>query len=223
MKGFVFTLRKPARSRSPHSLRLPDFRGIFRRYGVAMLCVLLLLTGLIFGAFCAGSADSGFLQSLDFLFTTNLSERLSKGALGVFCACFASDFLFLTAVYLFGTAPWGIPFGAFIVLFKGFGTGLTAASLFLNNGVGGMGFYLLVLLPGTFLFCVALVVFASHAFHFSKDQFLLIIGRESPSQTALKRLCTYSSRFLSALIMTFCAALLDTVLWTLFAGAFHFT
>lgn len=223
MKGIVFTLRKPARSRSPHSLRLPDFRGIFRRYGVVLLFVTLLLLGLAAGAVFAGVAEGDFLKSLDFLFTTNLSERLSKGALGVFCACFASDFLFLTTVYLLGMAPWGLPFGIFTVLFKGFGTGLTAASLFLNNGVGGMGFYLLVLLPGTFLFCVALAVFASHAFTFSRNQFFQIIGREQRTQPPLTRLRVYSSRYLSALIMTFCAALLDTVLWTLFAGAFHFT
>ena len=223
MKGFVFTFRKPVRSRSPHSLRLPDFRGIIRRYGTVMLFVLLLLCGMICGAVCAGAADKSLLQSLDFLFTTNLSERLAKGALGVFCACFASDFLFLTVVYLLGMAPWGLPFCVFTVLFKGFGTGLTAASLFLNNGIGGMGFYVLVLLPGTFLFCVALSMFAAHAFHFSKNQFLLAIGREAVSQPELKRLRLYNSRYLSALIMTFCAALLDTVLWTLFAGAFHFT
>lgn len=220
MKGIVFSFKKPQTARLRPSLRLPAIGVLLKRHGSVLLFVLLLLTGLAFGAVYAHRADSTLLQSLDFLFTTNLETRLSKGAFGIFCACFASDFIFLTAVYLFGLAPWGLPFQLFAVLFKGFGTGLTAAYLLVMNGMSGLGFYLLVLLPGTFLFCVALTGFAAAALSFSGHQFLLIIGRELPADSLRASTLRYSSRYLSSLLMTFCAAVLDTVLWTLFAGTF---
>ncbi len=220
VKGIVFSFKKPRPLANRPRISLPNLAQTAKKNGVTLLFAVLLLAGLALGAAYARSAGDGMLQSLDFLFTTNLDSRLSKGALGVFCACFASDFIFITAVYLLGTAPWGLPFQLFTVLFKGFGTGLTAAYLIIKNGLNGLGFYLLVLLPGTFLFCVALTGFSAAAFRFSIRQFRLMISTETPECGMRESVLRYSSRFVSALIMTFLAALLDTVLWTLFAKAF---
>lgn len=220
MKGIVFSFKKPSAPRRPLAFSVPEWSGILRRHALTLLFAALLLSGLAFGAVYAQHADVDFMQSLDLLFTTNLDARLQKGALGVFCACFASDFIFLTAVYLFGLAPWGLPFELFTVLFKGFGTGMTAAYLIIRNGMSGLGFYLLVLLPGTFLFCVALASFSAAAFRFSKQQFLSVLAKEPPAAALRNTALRYSSRYLSALLMTFGAALLDCVLWTLFAGTF---
>ena len=208
MKGIIFSFKKPSAVHSHRGVRIPNLRSFFKRWGITLLFVGLLLVGLALGAVYAHGADSELLQ-------------LQKGALGIFCACFASDFIFITAVYLFGMAPWGLPFELFTVLLKGFGTGLTAAYLLLMNGLSGLGFYLLVLLPGTFLFCVALTAFSAFAFDFSKQQFLFLLEKNPPAVCARARTLRYSSRFLSALLMTFGASILDTVLWTLFAGTFQ--
>ena len=162
MKGIVLSLGLPRRRR-----RLPDFKSIIRRHGITLLLAALLLTGLVLGAVYSKSADKNTLRTLDFLFTTNLESRLSQGAFGTFCACFASDFLFLLSVYLLGIAAWGIPFIAVLLCFKGFGTGVTAGWLCVSHGLSGAGFYLLVLLPGTFIFCAALIGFSVRAFAFS--------------------------------------------------------
>ena len=220
MKGIVFSFKKPHPSANRPRFRLPEITRTVRKNGVTLLFVTVLLTGLALGAAYAQGADDGMLQSLDFLFTTNLDARLGKGAFGIFSACFASDFIFITAVYLFGLAPWGLPFQLFTAVFKGFGTGLTAAYLILKNGMNGLGFYLLVLLPGTFLFCVALATYSAVALDFSVRQFKLLLSKEAAEAAMRESFLRYSSRFVSALIMIFCAALLDTVLWTLFAKAF---
>ena len=214
MKGIIFSFKRSSAARAHKKIQLPDVRSVFRRWGITLLFVSLLLVGLALGAVYAQGADSELL-------TTNLEARLQKGAPGIFCACFASDFIFVTAVYLFGMAPWGLPFELFTVLLKGFGTGLTAAYLLLMNGLSGLGFYLLVLLPGTFLFCVALTAFSAFAFDFSRQQFLFLFEKNPPAVCARERILRYSSRFLSALLMTFGASILDTVLWTLFAGTFQ--
>lgn len=218
MKGIVLSFGLPRRRR----VHLPDIKKVFKRYGVMILFGTLLLTGLALGIICARFADSQTLRSLDFLFTTNLDTRLSQSALGTFCACFASDFIFLICIYLLGLTSWGIPFLFLIVCFKGFGTGLTAGCLCLLHSLSGAGFYLLVLLPGTFLFCAALIIFAVRAFACSKRVFRWFFNKTAPAFTLRHELFQYSSRFLSALILTFLASLLDTLLWTLFAGTFQF-
>lgn len=217
MKGIVLSLGLPRRRR-----RVPDFRMIIKRHGITLMFAALLLTGLVLGAVYSRSADKNTLRSLDFLFTTNLESRLNQNTFGTFCACFASDFIFLLAVYLLGIAAWGIPFIAALLCFKGFGTGVTAGWLCVSHGLSGAGFYLLVLLPGTFIFCAVLIGFAVKAFAFSKHAFFYSLSKQTPVTSLREDLLRFSSRFFSALGVTSIAALADTLLWTLFAGTFQF-
>lgn len=218
MKGIVLSFGLPRKPR----FSLHGLKGFFKRFGILVAFGAVLLAGMALGTFCAGIADDKTLYSLDFLFTTNLNARLDQGAVGTFCACFASDFIFLLCVYLFGLAAWGIPFLFLTICFKGFGTGLTAGYLCLSHSFSGAGFYLLVLLPGTFLFCAALIHFAARAFFCSKRVFGWFFNKTVPSYTLRQELFKYSSRFLPALVFAFLASLLDTLLWTLFAGTFQF-
>ena len=107
-------------------------------------------------------------------------------------------------------------------LFKGFGTGLTAAYLIITYSLKGAGFYLLVVLPGTFLFCLALVKLSAYAFEISKQMFFSLIGHSHQTNSLKNEVIDFCSRSVSALIMTFCSTLLDTALWCLFSGAFNF-
>lgn len=215
MKGFVFSLALPRTRRQK-----PDLKRFLHRYGLYALFAGLLLLGLALGAVYARNADKGTLRALDLLFTTNLDARLSQSPVGTFCACFASDFLFLLGVFLLGAAAWGIPFLAALVCFKGFGTGVTAGWLCVCHALRGAGFYLLVLLPGTFVFCTALIGFAGAAHRFSARQLWRFVGRAQPPLAPKEELARFGSRFVSALGVTFLASLLDTLLWTLFAGTF---
>ena len=223
MKSLVFSFKKTELGRKGiRRITLSDLHYFFRRYGLRVMFTSALLVGLVAGSICAQNSGESLLNSLDFLFTTNLDVRLAQNSAGTFCACFASDFIFLFSVFLLGLTPWGVFVMPFVVLFKGFGTGLTAGYLFAIQQLGGVGFYLLVLLPGTFLFCVALVMFSSNAFMFSKEMFVYTFGKYPPKQSMRSGATTLCSHLMASLIMTFCASLLDTALWTLFAGAFNF-
>lgn len=222
MKGLVFSFKKSRKRRIVNRLTLSDIRFFFKRYGIIIFFVVLLFIGLALGSIYARNASADFLNSLDFLFTTNLDARLLQNFSNTFCTCFASNFIFLISLYLLGLAPWGIAFMPFLILLKGFGIGLTAGYLFIEKSLSGVGFYLLVLLPGTFLFCVSLVLFASSAFYHSKQMFVYTVSKEAPKTSLKNGVITYSSRFMSSLIMTFFASVVDTVLWTLFAGGFNF-
>ncbi len=224
MRSLVFSFKK-RRHHSGNRIKrfsAADFRCFLHRYGVRLVGVLLLIVGLAAGSIYAGNADSSMMYSLDFLFTTNLEARLSHNIISIFCACFASNFIFLLTVFLLGLAPWGILLMPAVALFKGFGTGLTAGYLFITYGFKGAGFYLLVLLPGTFIFCLALVTLLSYSFAFSKNMFGILVSRSSKPAPVWGSLLDFCSRSVSALLMTFLASMLDAVLWTLFAGTFNF-
>lgn len=219
MKGIVLSINKKPGLKS---VRLPGLGSLIKSYGLILFFAALLLFGLVGGALYAHCAGEKFLKSLDFLFMTNLDARLKQGAFGVFCACFASDFIFLFSAYLFGMTLWGIPFIAALVLFKGFGTGLTAGYLSMSHALSGVGFYLLVLLPGTFLFCIALILFSATAFRYSQQTFCVNLLENAHAGSPKQAVMLFSSRFFTALILTFAACALDTLLWTCFAGTFKF-
>ena len=224
MKGFIFSIKEKTDliRTGRFSLTTQDIKYYIKRYGIYILFISMLIVGLACGTVYAMSADKEMLASLDFLFFTNLDARLSQNVINTFCACFASDFIFLTVVFLLGLAPWGIPFLPFVSAFKGFGTGLTAAYLIITYSLKGAGFYLLVVLPGTFLFCLALEKLAAYAFEISKQMFFSLIGHSHQTNSLKNEVIDFCSRSVSALIMTFCSTLLDTALWCLFSGAFNF-
>lgn len=221
MKSVVFSFKRGGLHKRNFRVTPADVRCYIKRNAVLILFVTSFLCGIVFGSFYAKSSDNQLLDSLDFLFTTNLDARLAQNAVNTFCACFASDFVFLAAVFLLGITPWGIPILPFVSLFKGFGTGITATYLIVSYSLKGAGFYLLVILPGTFLFCLALVGLSVFSFDISKRMFIGTIGH---SDTVLLKsaLIDFCFRSITALIMTFFSSLLDTVLWCLFSGMFNF-
>jgi hypothetical protein len=69
MKGIVFSFSRISRgAKNRKRIDLSDFRCIFKRYGVTVIFVILLLFGMILGAMYARCADSDTLNSLDFFF-----------------------------------------------------------------------------------------------------------------------------------------------------------
>ncbi len=223
MKGIVFSFKRSvSRGNRIKSLSISDIKYFFRRYGLRVLLTGILLIGLIAGTLVAQSIDKNTLVSLDFLFTTNLDSRLAQDFIGTFCACFASDFIFIIFVFLLALAPWGLLLIPMMLLLKGFGTGVTAGYLFISEQLSGVGFYLLVLLPGTFLFCLALIPLASSALKLSRLMLKIIFDKFTENYSVFSVLKAFSSEFLFVLIVTFCASLLDTLLWILFAGGFEF-
>lgn len=219
MKGIVFSFNGKKAKRSG---RLSALGKQIKSLRHTLCFAAVLLAGLVCGTIYAHIAGSEFLKSLDFLFMTNLEARLAQSVFEAFCACFASDFLFLLLVYLFGLTPWGVPFVGLTVLLKGFGTGLTAGYLSMTYSLSGVGFYLLVLLPGTFLFCFFLAKFSASAFVCSRDLFCAVVRTDHCAPSPRELAFGLGARFLTALIAAFAASILDSVLWTLFAGTFKF-
>jgi len=219
MQGVIFTYRKrKQRDKQRLTLKKGELKAFVSKWGSAMFFAAMLVLGLGFGCACAGSLSESALKNLDFLFTTNLPQRLSGGAWGVFCAGFASDFLFLFAAFLMGMSLWGAAALPFIAFFKGFGIGVSAGYLLITYGLKGVLFYASVLLPGIVVFSVALVYELSAAYCLFKHLLRVLSGKTKSGFKEQFRL--YLKSGLKYLALSFAAAVTDAVLWIGLAGVF---
>lgn len=230
MKGIVFSFNKKNKNSSFKSktktdykreyIRKIDFKYLYRRYGILGFFTIVLVSGLTTGTILSQNFSSDVMLRLDFLFTTNLPQRLQNGAFGAFCAGFASDFIFLLLTFLMGLSLWGIGILPFIVFFKGFGIGVSAAYLLTNYSIGGLIFYLTIVLPGLFLFSMVLVYQSTNSYNISKKLIKnLFLKEEYSIRTPLK---IYLKKSLVYLIGAVLASFLDMALWFTFAGLFNF-
>jgi len=221
MRGFVFAL-KPGHRRVKHGVFAGLFRfsDTFKKYGILIFYISVFAIGTLGGSLCAAKADSSFLEKMDFLFTTNIDVRLNQPVLSTFAASFASNFIFILFVFLCSFAPWGCLVIFAAPAFKGFGTGLSAGYLFVSYGLKGIGFYLLVILGGTFLFCFALIICCLQS-HTMSLRISKLIFRSQDSDTALT---DYVGRFLMRslyiLVLSAVASVADMLLWTAFSDLF---
>ncbi|MFR8531226.1 MAG: stage II sporulation protein M [Anaeromassilibacillus sp.] len=124
----------------------------------AVLLALCFLVGMVSGALITRNVDVSILDKVDFLFYSNFQERASQPVFSVFSASFASSFLFVLARFLCGLSLWGVFAVPAILFFRGLGLGLTSGYLYATHGFHGVIFHFLVILPGAFVCCLALLL-----------------------------------------------------------------
>lgn len=224
MKGIVFSLSSFDRFR-PHSSSGRksrfDLVRFFRTYGIHTVFVLIFFFGVIYGSLSIKSFSPRFFSKLDFLFVTNMTERLNFSAFSIFCSSLASGFLFIFAAFLMAFSAWGMAFLPILCAFRGFGVGISSAYLFLQYSLSGIGFYILVILPGTVLFLFSFIIALKESFGASVSLFKLYFFAKS-EVVCKKFLRTYIVRNTYVLMLLLASALMDMLLWMLFANLFKF-
>lgn len=225
MKGIVFSIkhRHYGSSKQHHTSRIHNFsiKRFFSYYGVQSFFLIIFILGIVLGSFSYKGASDNLLTSLDFLFVTNLDNRLKLSAFDIFSSSFASNFLFVFAVFLLSFTAWGIFALPFLCAFKGFGVGISSAYMFSQYSVTGIGFYILVILPGTVLFLFAFITALKEAF--SQSFYLLKMYIPSATDSLLLRHTkTYLFRNFVILIFTAFSAIVDMIMWVVFANMFNF-
>lgn len=218
MKGVILSL--PARNRKPRPTVNLTPEVFFRRHLGTVIFTLFFTAGVIWGAFTSLKSDPEFLADMDFLFTTNLDPRLDEGLLGSFTAHFASNFIFFTAVLLCGLSPWGTGAFPLLVAFKGFGTGLSAAYLMSTYGLKGLGFYIVVVLPGTFIFSLILIFMCSESARTSLRIARCVFSKAQNGVPVTGYVKSYLMKCARYLLMSALGAVCDMFFWSFVSGLF---
>lgn len=171
MKSFVLAVPGTGKKEKTRLVRKTDYRYIIKRYGVVILLALSAIPGLAFGAVCAGNADDQMIKSLDFLFITNFKARTEQSLLLTFASSLSSYFVFFFLQFIMGFSAWGFAVMPLTTFLKGFGTGLCAGYLAITYGFKGVGFYMLIMLPGAVLSLIFMLIEGKEAFYLSKSIF----------------------------------------------------
>lgn len=211
MKGVVLSLPVKSRRKTVDSKSL--FNGA-RRNLFLILNALFFTAGIIWGAVVELKADEAFLFNMDFLFTTNLDSRLGVSLLSSFMAHFASNFIFICAALFCGLSPLGVGLIPFVSAFKGFGTGLSAAYLMSTFGLKGLGFYIVVVLPGAFVFSLVLLYMGNESMRISLKIAKVFFSQKEEILPLSKFVRRYLFRCTYFLLMSAVGALIDMFLWS---------
>ena len=224
MKGFVFHF--PGRT---GSIRLPSMirpqlspRAIMKNYGVQAFLSTLFVLGLVGGATGSRGFDTALVERFDFLFVTNMKARLGMTAIEIFSSCFVSYFLFILLLFLFAFSTWGFCTAPLLTVFKGFSVGLSSAFIFSAYGASGIGFFILIILPGTVCFLFTLIRYTRDSMRLSLRFGRLCLFRTENSFPCDAEIRAYLKKSLFAFLFSGACAVLDMVLWALFADKFHF-
>lgn len=214
----VVTMRyAPHRFRKNFSGLGSDFLHALQENRSIVLLALLFLAGMTAGCLYERQAQGDMLKKLDFLFAGNVQARISKPFYGVFIASFASAFLFLFACFLAGLSMWGPFVIPAVVLFRGFGFGITSGYLYSIYCWKGFFYYFLVFMPGGFLCSVVILTAAREGIRCSVK---LLRNRKDLQSFHQFRGCLYHFGIL--LVLSFAASLLDSALSVVWSKAFVF-
>lgn len=132
-----------------------------------VLLALCFLVGMVSGALITRNVDVSILDKVDFLFYSNFQERASQPVF--LCS--------LHLLHLRSCLCWHVFFAAFRCggvcrssdsVFRGLGLGLTSGYLYATHGFHGVIFHFLVILPGAFVCCLALLLAGRESMRFSR-------------------------------------------------------
>lgn len=225
MKSFVFSIKHKERYKSPESYHtrhpIVSLKRFFTYYGIESVFAVLFLLGVILGSFSLRFCSDTVLKKLDILFLTNIENRLEFSAFDIFCSSFASNFIFLLFAFLLSFTVWGSLALPFLCAFKGFCVGVSSTLMFSQHSLAGIGFFVLIVLPGTVMFLLSYLSALKEAF--TQSLYVLRMFSNSFSGGILIR---HTKRFLFRyfvfLIFTALCAVVDMLLWVLFANMFNF-
>ena len=218
MKGVVLSL--PVRNRAKRKHSLGSYISFLRLNLPALGFVALFAAGIVGGVLVFSKCKVGLLEDLDFLFLTNIESARGESMLSSFVSHFAVNFMFAAAVILCGLSPWGVGVIPLCFAFKGFGTGLSAAYLLSTYGFKGFGFYLAVVLPGTFVFAVTLLYLCVESSSLSLKISKAVFLSDKEGECLKPYLRAYLTRCVRSLLVSALAACLDMILWQFVADLF---
>lgn len=218
MKGVVLSL--PVRNRVKRKHSFGSYISFLRLNLPALGLVALFAAGIVGGVLMFSRCEEGLLEDFDFLFLTNIESARGESMLTSFVSHFAVNFLFAASVILCGLSPWGVGAVPLCFAFKGFGTGLSAAYLLSAYGFKGFGFYLAVVLPGTFVFSLTLLYLCVESCSLSLKISKAVFLSHKEGECLRPYLRTYLTGCVRSLLISAVAACIDMLLWQFVADLF---
>lgn len=204
-------------------ITLTKTRTFFQENWKVLLLFCLLLIGIFIGA---GQVASGSSKDQIRLLSESYSAaREGKAFFSVFISSLASALPFVFFVLISGFSLIGMPFILVVPMFYGLGYGVVSGYIYAENGLQGLIYNFLLIVPHTFLFLIALLFMCRESMRLSGRLFTeVLLGRKNnPMGTATgfhDDLKLYFMRYFVYLFLVISAAFLDAFCATVFSNFF---
>lgn len=185
-----------------------------------LILLLCFIVGMMYGVLLLRSQTDVY-SHLRFWTTEYTQSLQDQSLLQNFFSSFSSMFLFLLAAYLLGFSSIGQPCILLIPLFRGLGLGAFMGYLYVEQGMAGIGYSILILLPYSLITLAAILIGCREALRLSTALFRnVLLGTGAPIGIGVLKL--YHIKFLILCLFVLTAAVLNTICVFLFARFFSF-
>lgn len=186
-----------------------------------ILLTALFTAGMAFGAVLVkSSANHEWLEQLMKLLQEYSIMRSSQSLFSTMCNSLFANLIFLAVAFTAGLCALGLPFLTLLPFIRGLGLGAVFGYLYSAKALAGVGYCLLILLPGAILSIATLLIGCREGITMSFDVFSVMSGKKTLDSYHNFRL--YCARFGILLALLVCASLADALFAKAFSGFFHF-
>lgn len=182
---------------------------------------LLLIIGILFGAFIAKRGNDTVLLQVKNMFNTFYSTRENQGIMTSVLNSVKVSGCFWLANLILGFCIIGFPFTAMMPTIRGLGVGLVTGYIYSIYGLQGVGYCFLVIFPGALISFIALIYAVSDSFKMSLCTLSACLNTGTQKGGA-DRIKIFMIRQIFYLILFIIAAFVDGITNNLFAGIFNF-
>lgn len=186
-----------------------------------ILLTALFTAGMAFGAVLVkSSADHEWLEKMLNLLQEYSTMRSSQSLFATMCNSLFANLIYLAVAFTAGLCAMGLPFLMLLPFIRGLGMGAVFGYLYSTKALMGVGYCLLILLPGAILSTATLLIGCREGITMSFDVFAVMNGNKTLDGYHNFRL--YCARFSILLALLACASLADALFAKAFSGFFHF-
>lgn len=178
---------------------------------------LLFLSGVLLGAIFLRGAGSETMSKLAVLVGHFAQRRGEQTVLATFISSFTSTAAMLAALLVCGFCAVAQPVIVLLPFFRGLGYGYQAGYIYAQNGITGIGYTTLVLLPNMLLSTLIIVYACGEAFVMSTSYYRSASHLEGSKPINVS---SYLVKFFFMFVLAFFVSVLDAVCTGLFSGLF---
>jgi len=176
---------------------------------------LILFATVTAGILIGAIYGTGHSVTSPFIHQYFLPECSGSTIYEVFRNTFLSLGIFTATAFLMGLSALGQPFGLLMLLYRGFGIGVSVSSAYLSKGVHGIPTVLILILPECIAVTFISVLAVRELMRLSKSMFMFMISDASHTEKTFRLYCL---EFLVLIVISLIIAVLATVLNYIFSG-----
>ncbi len=198
--------------------RIAQWRG--KIHLTVPLLLFSFLLGMAYGVLML-SSETAISGQFIFLTQEYTLRQQSQTILELFFSSFSSSFFFIALPYFSGYSAVGQPVAFLVPCFKGLGLGAFMGDLYLTQGIAGVGYCLLVLMPYLLIALFSMMIACRESFRLSNLFFFSFAGK-NPVPVNGNCIRLYNVKFLILCGLVIVSAIVSVLCTFLFSGWFVF-